>query len=134
MASPLPFHGALGPMQRRLGAFVLVGQAPVIFFGALTLWGLGSAQGAAHAGPVLLVGSILALVSILTAGLLRRPFGVTVGWLVEAAMFAGAILEPLVVVAAAIFLALWITALYQGSRMDALTRAHERRQAASERS
>ena len=38
MASPLPFYGVPGPMQRRLGAVVLVGQAPVILFGVIFFW------------------------------------------------------------------------------------------------
>ncbi|GMA39119.1 DUF4233 domain-containing protein [Mobilicoccus caccae] len=125
MATSLPFHGMLGPMQRRLGAIVLGSQVPVIVFGALAVWGLASAQDDPRAGVFLASGFGLALASIVAAALLRRPFGVTLGWVVQIAMFASAVIAPVIVLVAGIFMALWVTALVQGFKMDLLTARRE---------
>lgn len=124
MATPLPFHGPLGPMQRRLGAIVLGSQMLVIVFGALTIRGLALAQGDPRATTYLVLGCGLALLSLVAARLLRRPVGVSLGWAVQVACFAAALLAPVIVWVAGVFVALWATALVQGFKMDRLTEQH----------
>ena len=132
MASALPFVGTLGPMQRRLGAIVLGSQVPVIVFGALAVWGLARAQDRAEPGLYLALGMGLALLSAVAAGMLKRPFGVALGWIVQFLLLASAVLAPMIVLVAAIFIILWATALVQGAKMDALTERHLAQTAARE--
>lgn len=132
MASAFPLYGDLGPMQRRLGAVVLAGQTPVLVFGALAFWGLAQAANDPRQNLLLGLGLALAALAVVSAGLLRRPFGVTLGWLVQVATLASALLAPAVVLVGLIFGSLWVTALYQGAKMDALTEAHLRAQQSSE--
>lgn len=126
MTATLPLVGVPRPMTRRLAAVVLAGQAPVVLFGALALWGLASAQQDARAGLFLGLGLGLTVLCVVAAGLLRRPFGVTLGWVVQLGTFAAAIVAPVAAIVGIVFGGLWITALVQGRKMDDLTAAHER--------
>ena len=70
-------RGPLRRMTRRLAAVVLGAQAPVVIFGAVGARALADASGSTHASTYLIVGLGLALACVLVAGLLRRPWGVT---------------------------------------------------------
>ena len=58
-------------------ATVLAAQSVLVFFGALVARGLADAQGAAAASSYLLVGSGVALLAVLAAGLMRTPYGLS---------------------------------------------------------
>ncbi|ADU48719.1 DUF4233 domain-containing protein [Intrasporangium calvum] len=116
----LTFYGETGRFTWRMLATVLVGQSISVFFGALV------ARAVAATGPdsqrsttYLLVGTGLAILGVLAAGLLRRPFGVTLGWLVQLLTLASALIVPAMLVVGIIFLVLWVTCLVMGSRIDA---------------
>ena len=118
----LPFYGVPEKMTRRLAAVVIGSQGLAVFFGALVARGIAAADRQSTAGGFLLVGSVLAVVCILDAGLMRRPFGVTLGWLLQLATLLCALIVPLMLVVGLLFLALWVTALVQGAAMDEHTR------------
>ncbi len=118
----LPFYGVPEKMTRRLAAVVIGSQGLAVFFGALVARGIAAADRQSSAGSFLLIGSVLALVCILDAGLMRRPFGVTLGWLLQLATLLCALIVPLMLVVGLLFLALWVTALVQGAGMDEHTR------------
>jgi hypothetical protein len=115
----LPVHGALGKFTWRMCATVLGAQSLVVFFGALAARGIADASGRSTATAYLLVGSGLAVLAILAAGLMRRPIGVTVGWVVQAATMLAALVVPAMAVIGVIFTTLWVIALVQGERIDA---------------
>ncbi|WP_168581801.1 DUF4233 domain-containing protein [Gephyromycinifex aptenodytis] len=131
MASALPLVGVPGAMQRRLAAIVLVGQAPVMVFGALAIWGLASSQGDERANLYLGGGIAVSVLCVLAAGLLRRPIGVSLGWMVQLATILLALLAPVAIIVGVIFGGLWITALIQGHKMDGLTARYAASQQAS---
>ena len=84
----------------RMLATVLGSQALVIYFGALVARGLNPDQGPVLAGltPFGLM-SALAVLSIVAAGLVRRPFGPALGWVVQAlAIFTGVWVSMMIVV------------------------------------
>jgi hypothetical protein len=68
------------------------------------------------------MGSALAVLCILDAGLLRQPWGVTVGWVLQIATLTCALIVPLMLPVGLLFGALWVTALVQGHAMDEHTR------------
>ena len=70
----------------------------------------------------LILGSVIAVLCLLDAGLLRRPWGITLGWVLQLATLLSALIVPMMLIVALLFLALWVTALVQGTNMDALTR------------
>lgn len=117
--SRVPFFGTLGKFTWRMCATVLGAQALVVFFGALAARGIADATGRSTATTYLLVGSALAVLSILAAGLMRRPVGVSLGWVVQAATILAALVVPAMAVIGVILATLWVVALVQGQRIDA---------------
>ena len=116
----LPFYGVLGKFSWRMGAVVLAGQSIAVFLGALVARGLHAATDSGSATTYLLVGSALAVLCLLVAGLMRRPYGVTLGWLLQVATFLCGFVVPLMLAVGVIFTALWVTCLWQGRRIDAI--------------
>jgi hypothetical protein len=116
----LPFYGVTGKFTWRMGAVVLGAQSVIVFFGALVARGLGLAAGDSASTAYLLVGSALAVLCLVAAGLMRTAVGVTLGWLIQVATFLCALVVPLMLVVGLIFTALWVVCLWQGQRIDAI--------------
>jgi putative exporter of polyketide antibiotics len=116
--SALVLYGVPGKMTRRLAGVVIGAQGLAVFFGALVARALASAKGSPTANTFLLLGSLLAVLCILDAGLLRRPWGITLGWVLQVATLACALVVPLMLLVGALFAALWTTTLVQGHNMD----------------
>jgi len=121
--SSLTFYGVPGKMTRRLIGVVIGTQGLVVFFGALVARALTAAESSHTASSFLLIGSLLAVLCILDAGLLRRSWGITVGWALQIATLACALILPVMLLVGLLFGALWLTALVQGRNMDEHTRA-----------
>lgn len=115
----LVFLGRTGTFTFRLLATVLAGQSIAVFFGALVARGLGAATGDSASTSYLWVGIGLAVLCLVAAGLMRSPIGVTLGWLVQIATFAGAFVVPMMIAVGVIFAALWVGLMLVGTRIDA---------------
>jgi hypothetical protein len=118
----LTFFGVRGKMTRRLAGVVIGTQGLAVFFGALAARALAAAGGSHTSGSFLLTGSLLAALCLLDAGLLRRPWGITLGWVLQIATLACAFVVPVMLLVGLLFGALWVTALVQGRSMDEHTR------------
>jgi len=122
----LTLYGAPGKMTRRLAGVVIGTQGLAVFFGALVARALAAstatATGSSTSGTFLLAGSLLAVLCILDAGLLRRPWGITLGWALQVATLASAFIVPAMLAVGLLFGALWVLALVQGRAMDEHTR------------
>lgn len=115
----LPFYGTQGKFTWRMLATTLGGQAVCVFLGALVARGIAAAgDHPERAGTYLLVGSLLALVCFVGAGLVRRPWGVTLGWLIQVATILSGFVVREMFVIGGIFLLLWIVCLVQGTKID----------------
>lgn len=126
MSTP-PLYGTQGKFTFRLLAMVLFGQAIILSFFALVVRGNAIAGGRADDGSRLLwLGLGLAVLALVAAGLMRRPFGITLGWLVQVLTWASAVLEPAMIGVALIFTGLWVLLLMQGLKADALVAERER--------
>lgn len=119
----LRLYGVQGKMTRRLLGVVIGTQGLVVFFGALVARALAATAGQPTSSTFLVIGSLLAVLCILDAGLLRRPWGITLGWLLQVATFACAFIVPVMLLVGLLFGGLWLFALMQGRRMDEHTRA-----------
>jgi hypothetical protein len=120
-------HGTTGKFTWRMLATVLAGQSLCLFFGALVARAVTASDGDPGRGTAYLVaGSALAVLCVLAAGTLRRPWGVTLGWVVQALTLASAVVVPMMFLVGLIFLALWVTCLVQGARVDAVQAERER--------
>ena len=120
--SALTLYGIPGKMTRRLVGVVLAAQGLAVFFGALVARALAAADGSPTSGKPLLLGLLLAVLCILDAGLLRRPWGITLGWVLQVATLATAFIVPAMLLVGLFFGALWLTAQVQGNAMDEHTR------------
>jgi hypothetical protein len=120
--SVLSFYGIPGKMTRRLLGVVIGTQGLAVFFGALVARSLAAVDGSHTSSSFLLIGSLLAVLCILDAGLLRRRWGISVGWVLQIATLACAFIVPVMLLVGLLFGALWLTALVQGRKMDEHTR------------
>jgi len=124
-------YGSLGKFTWRMLATVLAGQGIVVFLGALVARGIADARGDTTGSAWLWVGVGLAVLCFLAAGLMRRPWGVTLGWLIQAATFAAAVVVPAMVVVGFIFLVLWVGSLVVCHRVEREQARREREAAAT---
>ena len=111
-------YGALGKFTWRMLATVLASQGVVVFLGALLARGLAGAQGDDRASTWLWIGIGLAVLCFLAAGLMRRPWGVTLGWLIQVATFACAFVVPAILGVGLNFLVLWVGSLVLCRRVE----------------
>lgn len=124
--SRLPLYGTQGKFTFRLLAMALFGQAIILSFFALVARGNAIADDRPDDGQQLLwVGLGLALLALVASGMMRRPFGVTLGWLVQALTWASAVLVPAMIGVAVVFTALWVLLLLQGSKIDRIVAQRE---------
>lgn len=114
----LVFYGQTGKFTWRMLAVSLAGQSVVVFFGALVARAISASQDQAGGAAYLAVGSAIAVLCVLAAGTLRRPWGVTLGWVIQALTLLAAFVVPMMLLVGLIFLALWVTCLVQGHRID----------------
>ena len=114
----LVLYGSLGKFTWRMLATVLAGQGVVVFLGALVARGLAVADGDGAATGWLWVGVGLAVLCFLAAGLMRHPFGVTLGWLIQLATFASAAVVPAMAGVGLVFLVLWVGSLVLCRRVE----------------
>ncbi len=124
--SRLPLYGTQGKFTFRLLAMALFGQAIILSFFALVARGNAIADGRPDDGQQLLwVGLGLALLALVASGLMRRPYGVTLGWVVQGLTWASAVLVPAMIGVALVFTALWVLLLLQGSKIDRIVAQRE---------
>ena len=123
--SALTFYGPLGKFSWRMLATVLAGESIIVFFGALVARAMASAEGEARSGTLLAVGSALAVLCLLAAGLMRRPWGVTLGWVIQGLTLLSALVVPAMLLVGLLFLGLWVLCMVQGARVDALQAQRE---------
>ena len=127
----LPLYGRQGKFTFRLLAVTLFGQSVILSFFALVARANAIAAGNPEEGDRLLwVGLGLALLSLVASGLMRRPVGITLGWLVQALTWASALLVPAMVGVAVVFTVLWVLMLVQGAKVDRVVAEREREAAA----
>lgn len=125
-SDPGPADGKPAQRRRRvrsltesLLSIVLVLEAILVFFVALTVFGLRVLPPGAALGG----GAALIVVLALASRTVRHSWGVGLGWLLQVVVLATGLLLPAMYVVAAIFLALWVFCFVRGRQIDAQNRA-----------
>ena len=115
--------------KRALASMFLAFEAVIIFFGTLVAFGLKFAD----AGSVWTVGLALSLIAIALPGVLSRPGGYVVGWILQFAILVISIWSSTVdpvgvfyIFLAIIMVSMWIWAMVAGGTVDAARVAWER--------
>lgn len=98
--------------MRMLGASVLTMEALVIGFALLVAKDLSVRSDV----PTTLLGSLLALGSILAAGLLKRRTGWYLGSAIQVGLILLGLVVPMMFFLGAVFAALWVAAIVVGRR------------------
>jgi hypothetical protein len=116
VARPKPRAGSARTtsVRRSLGSIVLGFESVIMFLAALVAFGLK----ALPALPALGGGAVLCIGLVACAGLLRFRWGFIVGWALQAAIVATALLVPVMWIVAALFVALWTYCMIVGARID----------------
>lgn len=99
---------------------VLAIESIIVFLASLVASTNGSVS---SQGLAIGVGSGIAILLILSVGVLRRPWGVAWGWVMQAVVLSIGFLVPLMFVVGGIFALLWFIAVRTGRRVDALREA-----------
>lgn len=100
--------------MRGIAAAVLVFEGLVVLFATLVALDLTDVD---H-GTLWAVGGGLAVLCVLAAGLLRRPWGYAVGSLLQLAVLAAGFVVPTMFFLGAVFAGLWFLALYLGRKVE----------------
>ena len=95
-------------------SIVLLLEAVLLFFVTLAFFGLKTlAPPLAFGG-----GAAFVVVILLTILALRWPIGVVIGWIVQAALIALGLLNPVMYIVGAGFAAFWIWCFVRGHQID----------------
>ncbi|HET6166341.1 MAG TPA: DUF4233 domain-containing protein [Marmoricola sp.] len=101
-------------MQRRLCSAILLLESIVLGLSTAVMISVESVD----TSRALWTGLGLAVACVVVAGLLSRPWGYHLGWLVQAAAICLGFVVTAMFVLGALFLALWLTAFRLGRTID----------------
>ena len=104
--------------RESLAAIVLGFESVVVFLGGLVMYGLKAFPSGIEPWWGIVAGSVLALVMVVIAGLLRHSWAIAVGWALQVVVLLGGFLVPALVVVAIIFGGMWAYATIKGAALD----------------
>lgn len=120
------------PKKRRsvkvmFASLTLVTEGFVVFFATLVVFGL---RGRELGAPLVLTGGFsLVAVFVLACAVVARPWGVWIGWTLQAVLIALGFLEPMMFAVGGILALTWWYGLATGARIDRESAQREREQA-----
>lgn len=100
--------------RRQFAAAILVLEAFVVFFAALVMYGLDLATVAVIVGA----GTSMVLLCVVAAGLLRRPLGYVLGWIVQVLLVVLGLFVPMMLILGLVFLTIWMASMRLGGQID----------------
>jgi Protein of unknown function (DUF4233) len=103
-------------LTESLLSIVLTLEAVLVFFIALTVYGLHALSPALAFGG----GASLAVILLLATRAMRYSWGVWIGWVLQLVLIATGLLLPALYIAAFFFIAMWIYCFVRGRQVDRL--------------
>lgn len=101
-------------LTESLASIVLTMEAILVFFIALTVYGLHTLPPLAAFGG----GAGLAVVLLVSTRLMRYSWGPWLGWVLQLVLLATGFVLPVLFIPAAIFIALWTFCFIRGRQVD----------------
>jgi hypothetical protein len=101
-----------------LGSIVLAFESVVVFLGGLVAYGLRALPEPIPPWWGIVGGSVVAVLMILTGGVLRHRWGIAVGWVLQVVVALSALLVPAMLFVALIFGGMWGYATIKGAALD----------------
>jgi hypothetical protein len=115
----------VSPRERRrrgaaesLGAIVLGFESLVVFLGGLVVYGLKALPAGLEPWWGIVGGSVLAVLMVLTAGLLRHRWAIALGWALQVLLALGGFLVGTLLLVAIIFGVMYGYATIKGASLD----------------
>lgn len=115
-----------GPRERRprgaaesLGSIVLAFESIIVFLGGLVVYGLKALPEPITPWWGIVGGAVLALVMLLTSGVLRHRWGIALGWALQLIVALAGFLVPALGLVALVFGGMWAYATIKGASLDA---------------
>lgn len=105
--------------RESLGSVVLGFESIIVFLGGLVVYGLRALPDGIEPWWGIVAGSVLALLMVVTAGLLRHRWAIVAGWVLQVVVLLGGFLVPALVIVAIIFGGMWAYATIKGASLDA---------------
>lgn len=113
------------PKQRRrrgaaesLASIVLASESIIVFLGGLVIYGLNVLPESIPSWWGIVAGVVLALLMLLTSGLVRYTWGIWIGWALQVVLALGGLLVPALAIVAVIFGAMYAYATIKGAALD----------------
>jgi hypothetical protein len=106
-------------LTESLLSIVLGLEAVLVFFIALTVYGLRALSPL----EAFVGGAALVIILVLAIRIVRYPWGIWVGWVLQAALLATGILLPALYIATALFVALWIFCFVRARQIERANRS-----------
>ncbi|MCT9820132.1 DUF4233 domain-containing protein [Microbacterium sp. W1N] len=103
-----------------LASIVLGFESVIVFLGGLVLFGLRALPAGIEPWWGIVVGSVLAVLMVLTAGVVRHTWGIALGWFWQLLLVLGGLLEPTLAVVGLIFGLMYAYATIKGASLDRL--------------
>ncbi|MBN9182786.1 MAG: DUF4233 domain-containing protein [Microbacterium sp.] len=101
-----------------LGQIVLAFESIIVFLGGLAIYGLKVLPAGIEPWWGIVAGAVLALLMLLTSGVLRQRWGIAVGWALQVVLALGGILVPALLIVAVVFGGMWAYATIKGASLD----------------
>ena len=124
MTEPVASEGPV-PRQRRargaqesLASIVLGSESIVVFLGGLVVYGLNALPEPIEQWWGVVAGVVLAVLMLLTAGVVRYRWGIWLGWALQVVVALGAFLVPALAFVALIFGGMYAYATIKGGALD----------------
>ncbi|MCR2827603.1 DUF4233 domain-containing protein [Microbacterium sp. zg.Y909] len=101
-----------------LGSIVLGFEAVIAFLAGLVIYGLDALPGGIEPWWGIVVGTVVAVLMVITAGLLRHRWAIALGWVLQVVVALGALMVPALLLVALIFGGMWAYATIKGASLD----------------
>lgn len=115
----------MSPRERRargaaesLGAIVLGFESVVVFLGGLVVYGLKALPDGIEPWWGIVGGSVLAVLMVAVAGVLRHRWGIVAGWVLQVVLALGGFLVGTLLLVAIIFGGMYAYATIKGASLD----------------
>jgi hypothetical protein len=102
-----------------LGSIVLAFESIIVFLGGLAIFGLKALPESIPPWWGIVAGTVLAVVMILTARVLRYRWGIILGWVLQVIVALGGFFVPALFFIALVFGGMWAYATIKGASLDA---------------
>lgn len=104
--------------RESLASVVLGFESIIVFLGSLVVFGLGALPDGVPDWWGIVGGCVLAVLMLLAVGVLRRPWGIGLGWGLQAIVALSAFLVPALGFVALVFGAMYAYATIKGGELD----------------